>query len=583
MTGALLYLQLTSLRNAVLQRVSRLRRPRYLAATLLGAAYLYFFIFRGFVGRPGGRHAEAAAGVGLAVGVAVALLLMLGRLAWAWIFSADRAALAFTEAEAAFLFPAPISRRRLINFKLLKSQLRILLSAVIFSIVSNRFASASTWWMHAAGWWILFSTLDLHGIAASFTRERLIGLGLDPVRRRLLFGGSLLLLGAGLGWWIRQTVPPPAEADLAGVQAFTRYLQAAQDTPPLSWLLAPLLWVVGPFFAPDAAAFLRALGPALLVLGAHYVWVIRSEVAFEEASIELSRRKAERAAALLAGGGLGTGRRPARRRRDPFPLPPSGPAPLAFLWRNLIAAGPLFHPRNWALLSAAVLAGAAWLAAHPAHRVWLSVVAGVSAPLGLWVPLAGPMFLRRDVRLLFERIDVVKVYPLRGWQVVGGEMLSPVVMITAVEWLVIGVHGIAAGALGPHGAPLFLGWPGLAGIALITPPIVGLMMAIPFAATLYFPDWMAAVGQPGGGLDLLGQRLLFSGAYLLALVAALIPAALAALPPYFLMSWIAGSRSPALLGGAAAAFLVLVGECAAVVWWLGRRYERFDLSRELPQ
>jgi hypothetical protein len=38
-----------------------------------------------------------------------------------------------------------------------------------------------------------------------------------------------------------------------------------------------------------------------------------------------------------------------------------------------------------------------------------------------------------------------------------------------------------------------------------------------------------------------------------------------------------------LLAGAVAASLVLIGELAAVVWWLGGRYERFDLSTELPQ
>ena len=48
----------------------------------------------------------------------------------AWIVPHSRSALAFSEAEAAFLFPAPITRRTLINFKLLKSQFAILFSAV---------------------------------------------------------------------------------------------------------------------------------------------------------------------------------------------------------------------------------------------------------------------------------------------------------------------------------------------------------------------------------------------------------------------------------------------------------------------
>jgi hypothetical protein len=46
-----------------------------------------------------------------AVGLSIAALLMTGRIVYAWIFSADRAALTFTEAEVAFLFQAPVQRR----------------------------------------------------------------------------------------------------------------------------------------------------------------------------------------------------------------------------------------------------------------------------------------------------------------------------------------------------------------------------------------------------------------------------------------------------------------------------------------
>ena len=54
MSGALLYLQVTSLRNAVWRRVRRLRQPRYLIASLVGAAYFYFFFFRGAWRHAGG-------------------------------------------------------------------------------------------------------------------------------------------------------------------------------------------------------------------------------------------------------------------------------------------------------------------------------------------------------------------------------------------------------------------------------------------------------------------------------------------------------------------------------------------------
>ena len=65
MIGALVYLQLTSLSNALRARVQRLRQPKYLLAALVGAAYFYFFFFRHFFsgrGRPAPPAPRAAHG-----------------------------------------------------------------------------------------------------------------------------------------------------------------------------------------------------------------------------------------------------------------------------------------------------------------------------------------------------------------------------------------------------------------------------------------------------------------------------------------------------------------------------------------
>ena len=585
MTGALVYLQLTSLRNAVGQRVGRLRQPRYLIATLIGLAYFYFFFFRRqpYRGAAPGGPGVAPVNFGLLIGLSTAALLMAGRILYLWVFSAERAALAFSEAEVAFLFQAPVSRRVLVHFKLLKSQLRILFSAVLFSLISARFGFlGGNGWTHAAGWWILLSTLELHAIGASFARERLLDFGLNPARRRALFGGALALLVAGTWWWLRRNVQAPAAADLAGPEAIIHYFEGVLAAPPLSWLLAPFHWILRPFFAPDLGAFLRDLGPALLVLGAHYLWVIRADVAFEEASIELSRRRAERVAAMRSGDWRGQ-HRPARRRREPFTLRPLGAAPLAFLWRNLISAGPWFYPRNWMLLSAGVLGVMIWLAANPAYRTVLAVVQGAAVPVGFWVLIAGPILMRREVRLMMQRLDVIKTYPLRGWQVVLGEILAPMVLITAAEWLLLAVVAVATAALtGEFASTALRSSLGLIGAGLLVPPVVGLMTGIPFAATLYFPTWISAANQ-GSGVDAMGQRLIFAGGYLVVLIVALLPAALAAALPYFIVLWLVETQAIALLAGAVAASLVLAAELAAVIWWLGGRYERFDLSTELPQ
>jgi hypothetical protein len=47
--------------------------------------------------------------------------------------------------------------------------------------------------------------------------------------------------------------------------------------------------------------------------------------------------------------------------------------------------------------------------------------------------------------------------------------------------------------------------------------------------------------------------------------------------------WWYGSDAAGLLAAAGVAGGVLFGEFAGVIWWLGDRYERFDLSRDMPQ
>jgi hypothetical protein len=63
-------------------------------------------------------------------------------------------------------------------------------------------------------------------------------------------------------------------------------------------------------------------------------------------------------------------------------------------------------------------------------------------------------------------------------------------------------------------------------------------------------------------------------------VIALLPAVVIAGIAFLLLNWLA-SMSLALLASALVAGLVLAIELAAVLWWLGRRIDDFDLSQEL--
>ena len=175
MIGALIYLQLTSLKNALRARVQRLRQPKYLFAALVGVAYFYFFFFRHVASQHTPLHGRPPVPVetvdwsGLFEPLGALILFV--AVAVAWILPSSRAALAFTEAEVAFLFPAPVARRTLVHYKLIKSQLSILISSLILTLISNRWTFlGGSMWVHAAGWWLIFSMYNLHRIGASFAR-----------------------------------------------------------------------------------------------------------------------------------------------------------------------------------------------------------------------------------------------------------------------------------------------------------------------------------------------------------------------------------------------------------------------------
>ncbi|HET7536848.1 MAG TPA: putative ABC exporter domain-containing protein [Candidatus Didemnitutus sp.] len=584
MTRAFFYLYATSVRNALAQRFKRLRQPKYLFGALVGGAYFYFFFFRKvFGGFRGGATAPAPAEV-TPLYVSLAALILLTIVVLSWILPNSRAALQFTEAEAAFLFPAPVSRRMLIHFKLLRSQLGILVSAFFLTLIFRRSSalggSALT---HAVGWWLILSTLNLHFLGASFARERMLDFGLSPWRRRVLVSAAALAVAAGCWFIVRQTVPAPTEADVVSYATVVHYANEVLSHPPISWVLAPAKFVIAPYLAVNWPAFVVALGPALLLLVAHYFWVARSNVSFEEASLELAARRAERLAAIRSGRWTTDRDRNRKPKPEPFRLKPRGWTAIAFLWKNLIALGPFFRFRVWLIACVVVVAAVSWIGADPGRAPMLKIAGAVASMIAVWTLFIGPMLMRREVQQTLSHMDITKAYPMAGWQVVLGQLLTPMLLLTFVEWLLLLVSVLCLGdAVRNPMLAAALGAGGAFGLALVVPPLVGLMLCIPYAGVLYFPAWAQATGTHGGGVEVMGQRLIFVAGYLLVLLVAVLPAAGAGFVVMLIANWLGGPIA-ATIGTAVTVSAVLVAELSGAVYWLGEKFSRFDLSTEMPR
>ena len=579
---ALLLLRVTSLTGQVRSRLARLRQPKYLAGAAVGIAYVYFsFIRRLQVAHSGYGPGRSGAGLppellGLLPDLGALILFAVLLVNWTIPRSAS---LAFTEAEIAFLFPAPVSRRMLVHYRLLGAQLGIISTALIFTVVfGRRSAFGGNLWFHAAGWWLILATVNLHFTGTAFLYSRLLNRGMTSPRRKRASVAGVWLLICALIVWVASAIRIPGPGDLASAHDFANYAAAQLRAGPLPWLLGIPKLVVAPYFAATGQAFVLALGPMLVVLVAHYFWVLNTTVAFEEASIARAGKRAARRAAVQQGDWRGQG--VARSARRPaFRLAEHGRPELAFLWKNLLATSSLFRPRVAVVVLVIVLAGSGLLVSQPQlNGVRLFAVTMFSLVLGMTL-LLGPLLARQDLRADLANADLLKSYPLRGWQIVAGELLTPLSMLTGVIWVCL----LGCVLLLPEAHRVLLFNPWLRGavalsLAVIAPPLVAIQLLVPNAAAVLFPAWTQSAGNRGErGIEVMGQRVIFMVGQVLITLIATVPAALGAGLIFFAGFWLVGVMTGALLA-AAMAFLVLCAEVSLGVLWLGGRFEHFDLS-----
>jgi ABC-2 type transport system permease protein len=566
--SALLYLHAASARNRVRVQLRRMRAPRYLVALAAGVAYIYWFLVR-----PANQGGAAAVLGGAWTPLLSALVLAFLATRW-WLVGADERALAFTPAELQFLFPAPVTRRGLVHAKLLRAQLLILVNTVIWSVILRGEGAQLSAWLRALALWVLFSTLHLHRLGAALTGASVARHGAAGSRRQAL--PLVVAVGAlgALAWSLWGAKRRLGVAWEFGLTPFLYALGAVLREPVPSAVLAPFRLVVAPTFAMEPAAWGRAMLPALVVLAAHYLWVLRTDSAFEEAALEASERavlRRDRRRAGLPDDARGAASDDALPRRRSLPLPPLGHPALAILWKNGIAAaraGRIVRQVGvFTVLAGVVLT----LAARDERFAELSVL--VAGTWGGLLVLAGPLWVRFDLRHDLGRLAVLRAYPLRGRDLVAGEVASSVAALTVIQVALLAC--IVVASLGTNVVDVTVhDRVALAVAAALALPGVNLAtLTVQNAAALLFPAWTRVATGPRG-VEAMGQSLV-STALSLAAAAVLLagPAALAL--GVFLVTharlgvW---AYTPAAIAGTVAAG----AEMVPVFRWLGTVFERTD-------
>src|SRR6185436_7075163 len=78
---------------------------------------------------------------------------------------------------------------------------------------------------------------------------------------------------------------------------------------------------------------------------------------------------------------------------------------------------------------------------------WLAPMMAIMALMFLvWSLLIGAQMVRCDIRQDLAAMDVLKMFPLRGWQIVLGELLAPAAILTCIQGVLVAIVLVLSGS-----------------------------------------------------------------------------------------------------------------------------------------
>jgi ABC-2 type transport system permease protein len=547
-TGALAYLAAITQRNRITLFFKRLRNPRYLVSTIAAIAYFYTFVGRRAF------HGGATVKLGMAVAnpivanVCAALLFIVMTIVWAW--PSATGGIVFSEAEVQFLFTAPLTKRQLILYKFLGSQLQIIISTIMMSLLALRGANP-------IGMWLVMMSLSMYMTMVGQLRARLRRMGIGFIVRFITVVG---LLGVSIWTFAYQHFKAPLIEALLFVPRLFVYVALPSATP--EWRLASAIAVIG--------------GAILFFFIASSV-----DVSFQEESLLLSQQRVKYRDRMQSGQ---SGRFMAfKRLPPPFRLGDGGPPEIAIYWKNLIATLRIGLPLVLILVLVTMLVALEITFVKP-DRQLANLGAGVLLMMACLLPLFGGRAFSQDLRLDINRIEFLKTFPVPSDRLVMAEIAAPLTVLATLELLLLSSTSIFFATRGSISAVAHHWTPQVTVVAFIfAVPVCAMQLLLGNAAVLMFPAWMVRSKDEPRGFAAMGQRLVIGIGNLVVLAIAVLPAAVLFLPALLIANhFFAGSP-----GFLAVATLPSVALLVAEVWlgvkMLGKRFDAFDPATELDR
>jgi len=564
--NALLYLSWNSARNRFLSAFRRVRSPRYAVAVIVGALYLWGFLWRP-VTYPGATNFLLSQPSEMLI-----TLLAVLTLAGPWVFGSDTTALAFTQAEVSMLFPAPITRRGLIGHKLFRAQMAVLINAAIWVFVLRRGGTFLPSPLRAVGVWVLFSTLNLHRLGAALVQSSIKQHGRAAAKRNwwsiVLFGfvGAALVTGFVVS---RQEL-----LGASGIGDFFVAVAHVLAQPPASIGLWPFHLVVAPTFARSIPQWQHAIVPAMAVMGLHVFWVLRSDAAFEDAALEASEERARRMDAIRSRRSIVVPKS-AVAAKTTLRLKALGHPAMAIFWKNILC---LRRTAQFRLLigpaGMAIAFGAAMSSGARDFSLWVTATATTFAALLI---VFGGRLVRNDLRHDMLHLPLLKSVPVGSTDIVLAEVASATVPIAAIQLAVLLIAYVAS-----FGTERITLLPStrlaiLAGSPFLVLALNGALITIQNGMAILFPAWIRLGAAVSTGVEALGQNVLAMVANLFTLLVALIPPTVLAALTFQLAGGLRAERGLLVLWLPMVVAAVVLGlETYAAMLWLGRAFTRAE-------
>jgi ABC-2 type transport system permease protein len=561
-TGHFVFFVVRTFRNMLVRQARRLRSPRYAIAALVGALY-FFFIFGGWT------LGDGVSGTWLGMVRNLGPLGLAGFASWWWLWGGHRHGLILTPAETHLLLPAPLTRSELVRFKIMTAQPAIMFSAVIGTLVMR--GTGLLWPLRFLSLWMLLATLHQHQIAAS-----LVHAGAEQHGRRGLRSSIVPMAVFGIAFMtlVWSLFGAVVDIRVAGLQSAPSRLASLLEEPGPSIVLAPFRLLLAPLVATSLADWLLPSAAAGIVLLAHYLWVVRTDAAFEETAIAEGERRETMAAAVRSGGfsrmKFAQRDRTKKLARPWLPLRPTGRNAFAIFWKNVLysqrsmTSMRLVIPIVFIALIVSISSGGGGDALRFVGIVLLSLAVAIS--------VFGPFGVRNDLRTDLKHIDLLRTYPLPGRELVAAEIAAATVTLTVPQFLLIAAGTavmILSGVFDAATAAVVI-----AAAVLVLPVVNALALLIQNTLALLYPSWIRLGEHGGGGMESIGQNMIVMTGTLLLLVICAIPPLLAGAMVGAPLALLIGQG--AVLAGVAAALLAAAAEVALFALWLGRLYDRTD-------